>query len=632
MPLPRSAFLGSMVFRLRLSYFLIFAFVIAIGLSSALKFKDIAARKDDLTERAIPLLASAQELVALLSVQSEQVVALRSVSVSAELDDIARSFRARQVRFDETIGLYQSLSGDSGLQSAAAQLFATTATLIDLKRQRQQLSQARFEQVAQLQAIVDRMAVQIEELRLDVLTELQQNITQLSDGFDVRNRVGVLSLQLNTLISFELRIEKMQDIVESSDRNQDPVGSTFVAENLRFTLRDIVALMNRLPRSTQQQLLAVELSRARALIVDENGILLNADALVQNQAETAQSVEVSLDLIRMIETQIAESIASANRNAQETSRLLDQAIRTVSTSNLLLIFVFAGGFVLVVLVLVELQLNRRIQSLIASVRRFATGNYDDDIEVAGTDELGEIADALRLSQSVARDLERSNTDLQSFAYAASHDLKTPLRAITDLAEWTLEDARDELSADNVEKLELLSRRATRLSHLLDGLLLYASVDGMTDQDELVDLAKECAAIADLVDPDGAFSVTVDDHSPRFSTAIVPFRQILNNLVSNAIKHHDKPSGTINVSATLVGRFVEINVADDGPGIPQRFHDKIFELFHKLESRDVVEGAGIGLALVKKLAERHGGDVRLKSNGDEERGAVFTVRLALSRAA
>ena len=629
MRLPRTAFLGSMVFRLRLSYFLIFAFVIAIGLSSAARFKDIAARKDDLTDRAIPLLESAQELVVLLSVQSEQVVALRYVDVSAELDQIARSFHDRQTRFNETIDVYQSLSGDRALRPSAVQLFNSTAALIELKQQRQSLSQARFVQLAQFRAIVDQMEVQIEGLRLDVLTELQRSIAQLNNQPEVGERVGRLSLQLNTLASFGLRVEKMQDFVESSDRNQDPVSSAFVAENLRFTLREVVALMNRIPVSVQQQSLALELSEARNLIAGEEGILRNADELVRIQTQIAQSVEASLDQIRLIEAQIANSIAAANRNAQETGKLLDQSIRTVSTSNLLLVVVFAGGFVLVVLVLVELQLNRRIQSLIASVRCFAAGNYNNDIAVVGTDELGEMANALRLSQNVARDLERSNADLQSFAYAASHDLKTPLRAITDLAEWTLEDARDELSTENFQLLELLLRRAMRLSHLLDGLLLYASVDGMTDQDEVVDLAKECVAIADLVDPDGRHVVIARD-APAFSTAIVPFRQILSNLISNAIKHHDQPTGTIWVSATITGRSVEIDVADDGPGIPSRFHGQIFELFQKLESRDVVEGAGIGLALVKKLAECHGGEVRLKSNPDEGRGTVFTFRLALAR--
>lgn len=631
MPLSLSAFLGSMVFRLRLSYILIFAFVIAIGMSSASNFKDIAARKDELMDRAIPLLETAHELVVLLSVQSEQVVALRYLDVSAELDQIARSFQDRQTRFDETIDVYQTLSGDHALQPAAVQLFTSAAALIDLKRQRQQLSLARFDQLAQLRAIVDQMEVQIEGLRLDVLTELQNNIAQLSDGPDAREQVGTLSTQLNTLISFGLRIEKMQDIVESGDRYQDPVSSTFVAENLRFTLREIVALINRIPASDQQRQLALTLTQARNLISAEDSILLNADALVLVQAEIAQSVEVSLEQIRLIEAQISTSIAAANQNTQAIGRQLDQAIRAVSTSNLLLVVVFAGGFVLVVLVLVELQLNRRIQSLIASVRRLASGNYDDRIEVAGTDELGEIADALRLSQGVARDLKRSNADLQSFAYAASHDLKAPLRAITDLAQWTLEDAREELSSENFERLELLSRRAMRLSQLLDGLLLYASVDGLTDQNQIIDLVAECDAIGDLIDPEGQFSVVVDDDPVVFSTAIVPVRQILNNLIANAIKHHDQPTGVITVRTVKTDRFVEIAVADDGPGIPQRYHHKIFELFQKLESRDVVEGAGIGLALVKKLAERHGGEVRLESNGDEARGAVFIVRLALARA-
>nr|WP_268821712.1 HAMP domain-containing sensor histidine kinase [Octadecabacter dasysiphoniae] len=285
-----------------------------------------------------------------------------------------------------------------------------------------------------------------------------------------------------------------------------------------------------------------------------------------------------------------------------------------------------GGLILVVVFLVELQLNRRIHSLRASARQLSVGNFDGEISVTGQDELGEVADSLRQSQTVSRDLKRSNADLKSFAYAASHDLKTPLRAITDLAEWTLEDASDELSDDNRQNLVLLASRSERLSSLLDGLLLYAQVDGMEDRNDMVDLAAECHGIADLLDPDGAFSVNVETTHPQFSTSVVPLRQILTNLMSNAMKHHDAARGRIDIRATITGDIAQIEVEDDGPGIPTQYHAKIFELFQKLESADVVEGAGIGLALVKKLSERHGGGVSLKSNQNNGRGSVFTVRL------
>lgn len=621
-----------MVFRLRLSYLLILIFVVGIGISSASQYRDISDRKADLTERAIPLLTLAQQLVALLSVQSEQIVALRYVDMNANFGEIARNLQSRQDQFDQTMRAYLDLSGDPALQSAASRLFASTASLIELKLQRQRLSQVRFRQLSALRAMVDQMDLQIEELRLDTLTKLQASVDQLGTGSEIVDRIGVLSSLLNTLISLELRLEQMLDIVENADINLDPVATDTVVEDLRFSLREIVAMMTRVPTSSLQQALAAELSDVHRLINDEGGVLANADRQAALQAEIDQAVASGITQIRLIEAQIAQTIIAADIDTQETSSLLDQSIRTVATTNLLLVVVFVGGFVLVTLILVELQLNRRIQSLIGSVRRFAAGHYTDDIAVTGADELGEIADALRLSQDVSRDLERSNLDLQSFAYAASHDLKTPLRAITDLAEWTLEDAREELSDENFKRLELLSNRSIRLSHLLDGLLLYARVDGMTDQDQAVNLDDECTAIADLLDPDGHYAVIVEDPELEFSTAIVPLRQILNNLISNAMKHHDKPTGTIWVRARTQGNIVEIEVEDDGPGIPQRFHQKIFELFQKLESRDVVEGAGIGLALVEKLAERHGGGIQLVPQQDGMRGCVFKFKLALARAA
>ena len=620
--------MGGMVFRLRMSYFIIILLVFATGFSSAMQFKSIADRKSDLTDGAIPFLAQAQSLVTLLSAQAEQIVALQYIDPNANLDDFEQSFQQRRGEFEEKIKTYEVLASNSDLRESASRLFGSSETLIDLELRKQQLVRARAQQLERLRVIVDQMEIFIEGLRLDLLTDIQNGIDLGTESA----RIGQLSLQLNTLISLELRIENMQDTVESGAQNQDRFSSKTMAQDLSFSLRESLRLISRIDASDERVLLARELIAAGVLLSGKGGVLESVDAQVSLQGEIDDVVAASLQHVRRIETLIATTIETANARAETTSALLDQSIRSVSITNLFLLVVVTGGFVLVLLFLIEMQLNRRIKSLITSVRRFADGDYADKIAVTGTDELGEIAHALRLSQKVARDLRRSNADLQSFAYAASHDLKTPLRAITDLAEWTLEDARDELSAENLRRLELLSKRSVRLSDLLDALLLYAQVDGMSAEDAPVDLHEECAAIADLVDPKGHFSVTVTPGSANFSAPLVPFRQILTNLVSNAIKHHDKLSGTIIVRAQSSTNFVELEVQDDGPGIPSEYHSKIFRLFEKLESRDVVEGSGIGLSLVEKLTTRHGGSIRVKSDPNKQRGTTFVARLSSSRTA
>jgi signal transduction histidine kinase len=111
--------------------------------------------------------------------------------------------------------------------------------------------------------------------------------------------------------------------------------------------------------------------------------------------------------------------------------------------------------------------------------------------------------------------------------------------------------------------------------------------------------------------------------PTLHTYAAPLETVLRNLVSNAIKHHDKPQGKIEISAKVKGDFIEFSVADDGPGIDPAFHDRIFQMFQTLRPRDQVEGSGIGLAVVEKIISNVGGTIRLESAPNKGATFIFT---------
>lgn len=217
------------------------------------------------------------------------------------------------------------------------------------------------------------------------------------------------------------------------------------------------------------------------------------------------------------------------------------------------------------------------------------------------------------------ELERINRELDSFAYIASHDLKSPLRGIEQLADWLNEDLGDHPSETVHKYLGLIHSRIQRMMSLLDGLLAFSRV-GRNDA-ELVEvdsafLVKDIFALVN-VQPD--FKLQLDTELPTFVTAKVPLEMVFRNLFSNAIKHHDKPAGLLRVGCELRGAYYLFYVADDGPGIPKRFQQKVFDMFQTLKPRDEVEGSGIGLSLVKKSVESLGGKIWLESS---ERGCSF----------
>jgi PAS domain S-box-containing protein len=214
---------------------------------------------------------------------------------------------------------------------------------------------------------------------------------------------------------------------------------------------------------------------------------------------------------------------------------------------------------------------------------------------------------------VARALEASNRELDQFAYVASHDLKAPLRGIANLSQWIEEDlGAQNLSADTREHLTLLRGRVHRMEALIDGILQYSRAGRVREKAERVDLARMVEEVTDLLAPPPSVRVDVAPGLPVLVAEKLPLQQVLQNLIGNAIKYTRRPDAVVRVSATDAGDAVEIAVADNGPGIPAEFHERIFGLFQTLEARDKVEATGIGLAIVQKTVESRGGRVSVES--------------------
>ncbi|MBD2013860.1 PAS domain S-box protein [Microcoleus sp. FACHB-53] len=219
-----------------------------------------------------------------------------------------------------------------------------------------------------------------------------------------------------------------------------------------------------------------------------------------------------------------------------------------------------------------------------------------------------------------RSLERSNQELDQFAYIASHDLKAPLRAISTLSEWIEEDLGDQIQDDSREHLRLLRGRVQRMTDLIDGILQYSRA-GRVQQMERVDVSALIAEVIELLAPPPDILMVVEPGMPTLKTEKIPLEQVLINLIGNAIKYAQCPHARIQVSVRDVGQYYEFAIADNGPGIASNYHEKIWVIFQRLEARDKVEGTGIGLSIVKKIVESRGGQVWVES----ELGAGATFR-------
>lgn len=243
-------------------------------------------------------------------------------------------------------------------------------------------------------------------------------------------------------------------------------------------------------------------------------------------------------------------------------------------------------------------------------------------------------DALRASEAeqrrradelerTAAALRRSNEELDAFAYAASHDLRAPLRGISNLAQWIEEDLKDALSDETRQMLALIRSRMHRMEGLIDGILQYSRAGRVRELPAPVNVGALVREVVDLLSPAGA-TISIAADLPEVVTDRTALQQVFQNLIGNALKHAGRHA-RIAVSAGDAGEFWRFVVSDDGPGIAAEFQERVWGMFQTLQPRDIVEGAGIGLSLVRKLVERQGGTVTLDSSPGAGATFAFTWR-------
>jgi PAS domain S-box-containing protein len=225
-------------------------------------------------------------------------------------------------------------------------------------------------------------------------------------------------------------------------------------------------------------------------------------------------------------------------------------------------------------------------------------------------------------KKVEQELEQAHTSLEEFTYAASHDLKSPLRGIAELVEWIGDDLGSAATPGVARNLGRVGDRVRRLEQLIDDLLKYARAGAVHAEAVTVSPRALVAGILELQPVPAGYRIAVHDKADPFVTRKTPLETALRNVISNAIKHHDRPNGNIEIHIESVGHYCVFTVIDDGPGIPVAAQERVFKAFQTLAP--ITAGtSGIGLALSKRLVEAHGGRITVSST-EGARGAKFRI--------
>lgn len=219
-------------------------------------------------------------------------------------------------------------------------------------------------------------------------------------------------------------------------------------------------------------------------------------------------------------------------------------------------------------------------------------------------------------------LRQSNEELERFAYMCAHDLKSPLKAIGSLSQWIEEDLGVALQGKSKEYMDTLRQRVKRMEKLLNDTLEYSRIGSMLHpaNGEIVNGKNLVEDIVAMTAPPKEFTIRIGNDLADINLHRMPLQHVFYNLVNNAIKHHDKGLGTIDINVEKQKTHYIFSVRDDGPGIEPQYHQRIFEMFQTIKPRDEREGSGMGLALVKKILTTCGGTIKLES--ELGKGALF----------
>jgi PAS domain S-box-containing protein len=255
--------------------------------------------------------------------------------------------------------------------------------------------------------------------------------------------------------------------------------------------------------------------------------------------------------------------------------------------------------------------------------------------------LEDISDRKQAQESLARyaqELERSNQELEQFAYVASHDLQEPLRMVASYMQLLQRRYQGKLDHDADEFIAFAVDGATRMQRLINDLLSYSRV--RTRGKDLVTVSSE-AALAQALDN---LSLFIEDNRARVTHDPLPavladegqLVQVFQNLITNAVKFHGEAAPEVHIAARRVAEsdkgstpMWQFAVRDNGIGIEPQYFDRIFVIFQRLHTRAENPGTGIGLAICKKIVERHGGRIWLESQPGRGTTFFFTLPAALT---
>lgn len=423
------------------------------------------------------------------------------------------------------------------------------------------------------------------------------------------------------------RVATLLRELERSARQSAILGEATVPEAYLALRKQFLAAAGRLDTAPFEPAQQARLQRLREI---EAGVF----AALSTPEKTSEAVEQASarfdEAHRLADDTIREADALTERERQSMSAMAEQAQRVVYWQ-----LAAAVPLATAVAVGVALAMGRPLRKLDTAIGAIGAGRLSDSIRVSGPRDIRQLGERLEWLRSELLGIEQKKN---RFMRHIAHELKTPLSAVRESTDLLLERFSGPLSPTQRELAEILRRNALELQRLVEDLLLLGEAQfrrlhldlDVMHLPPLVQQVADGQALAARA-KNLSFAFQLDDDAARFTADPDKVRAILDNLVSNAIKHSPN-GGTIEIQARRVGVDVFLGVHDEGPGIAREDREHIFDPFFqgRTTGSGVLKNSGVGLSIVREYAAAHGGDVQVVD--DDRGGASLRVRLPIGAVA
>ncbi len=611
--------------------------------------ENISDSQHQLSRQDMPLVKNAHSLAA----QSTAVALLASQLLGIHS-------RERLVAFYQTLDVHlklmsaipERMSQVVNSQSEDVEISSVVADIRRLFADIQPIIERRLKVQSEKDAAAKRFRVEIAEVQNIVEQEIADQsdfIFQQSEALaklagapidqPVLDQFIASNLDSEVLFSLSQGAGKLEILIDLIELNPNPTELGRIKLRMAHQLRSMVSDSVSLSSQRLDQSLGLELDQFFKLLVQPRNIATLQSGLNSINLELQEKFNTLQDDIYRL-NQLTEALVQRVDSKARINFLEADYAANLGARVLLAIAIVS---LIVSIIAIWLFVIRRIvnplRELALAMRNLSNGQREIEIRSYSMIELNEIAFALEVfrDNSLSLDqyqktleekntlLSRVNSDLNIFVHVASHDLKSPLNGIKMLASFVSQDLLEGNLKDAGDSLNSVQQRIVRIEHLIESLVEFSRADSAPKNSTDVDITKLLQDTFDLVLSDKKFKLKIPQSIPICNIIESDLAQVFMILFNNAIDHHDRDAGQVEIRFNQIEGFYIFEVIDDGPGIAAVFHKLIFEVLKTLQSRDVVEGSGVGLAHIKRLLESRGGSIAVVSNPDIGRGARFIVR-------